>query len=319
MLSIVLFCCNFVSAESKPKPASKPAKEKIAVVKTADSAHLKSPETPTEDVMVLFYEQGEKISVWMHGQKGNQSIKKSDALWFEQGFASPAGDGFLYTLVNGSSFYTATKPAKALPLEEALTKSTGTPKGYEWLVTQRRGQFVPMLTTPNGAKVRLKMSKSQPSEPMWLAAKNIPERGAVAPALKLASWSSGPIPTTAKAIKPKKETSLEATWVKDLTKIRGGKVKIVHNISLDLDGDKQAEALICVSGGKGYPCYIADKESELHRYHNLGGITTASATAAAPFELDGKTYIAHQKATKSSTIQQHIRFDGKSYLLETVR
>ena len=88
---------------------------------------------------------------------------------------------------------------------------------------------------------------------------------------------------------------------------------------IDLDGDKQDEALVCVKGGRGYPCYIYDKIDGTNRYYALSSVSIESAAQSIPFELEGKTYIAHKKQTKKSALQQMIRFNGHTYILETVR
>ena len=319
MLTLTLFCCSFVSAEPETKEKASPANEEPkAIADSKKSDHLKTPDAPESETLMLFYEQGEKVSFWIQGQKGNLSVVKSEALWFDQGLISPAGKGYLYYLGEGASFYATEKPKSSVPLSQALKNAQESPKGYSWEVTQRKGQYLPMLTTPNGAKVRLKMSKAQPSKPMWLKTQTPPSKGVSAPTIRKSSWGNGDLPTNAQPIKSLK-TPDSTSWEKDLSAIRNGSSTIKYSSMVDLDGDKEEEALICVKGGRGYPCYIYDNVNGEKRYYALSSVSPDSASKSASFTLDGKTYIAHKKQTKKSALQQLIRFDGHKYILETVR
>ena len=113
MLTFILFCCSFVSAEPEPtKQKSLKKEEDKGIAEAKKSDHLKDPDAPTNNPLMLFYEQGDNVSFWIQGQKGNLSVVKSEALWFEQGLISPAGKGYLYYLGAGASFYSTEKPSR---------------------------------------------------------------------------------------------------------------------------------------------------------------------------------------------------------------
>jgi hypothetical protein len=342
--------CNKGGAVEPPKEAPKKEQTKKKAEKQKEAKVLdKSPAEATEDkkpslrsssgpsgeVHVAFYSSGSRTSIWFEGQSGVLSIDPKQTLWFGQGVLFPSGKGYHYRLISGGDYYSMTKPTLSKPLEEVLATALSTPENYKWEVKEMRGHYRPQLTTPSGKKVRLAMSKKEPDAPKWLKATVAGPRAKAVPLLPDVSiWSqkegvySNTPPKSAEQLKQKPgDQSLKTLWVKELGALRKGAIKLEFDLMVDLDADGDEEAMVCVTGGSGTPCYIYDREGSINQYHpvNIKYIGTPKDRAPLGFKLGDSSYMMHTSTPKKSkgggpkNRVQLLRFDGRGYRVDIIQ
>ncbi len=321
--------CTSCSKSQPDKPTVKPAAEAPVA---ASSRVIPSKETVT----TVFFTAKDRTLFWMETVNGTHPAPPETSYWTGQGVIIPENTAWRAYLTDGSSYATASAPAAGLTtIATLLQAQTTPPEGYEWEIETGSNGLQKIFINPAlGKRQRIGAFPEPPSAPVWQEGTRPAPRGAEVAMLSKASGfqtrddgklfkNEPPVGSTPIATAPASAEDL-AAWTAALSAIRGAPATIDLSQMLDLDGDGATEGFLCMTGGRGNPCYVVDVVGEETRFYT----TTLQWTAGDPelpqyFSTETGTYISHSpegSATNRGTgIIRLVRFDGSGYATEAIQ
>lgn len=322
-------------AQQKPNntSASTPTNEPSESKQVAEKVSEKQTESTTETI-TLFYQVGKNIVVWMSSHSGTIQVPVATSMWYEKGILTKEGSGYIYRLFSGINFYSPEKPTVTKPLADFMKQQGEEAKGYKITVKEKRNRFYVNIISPSGEQLNRKATKVRPQNQKWLHIPKQPSRGKISLPLpnndKWQKTEKGKLlnlpPTDSKVIASKKaDTSLLTTWTKELGGIRNGTVIVKDHLLADFDQDGKEEALVCVTGGKGFPCYIYDHEESINQYHPVEIRWKGGSAKKAPFAFstDAGVYVAQRQFGSKNSLDPNtiklIHFNGYGYITSTIQ
>jgi len=320
-LSVGLAGCN-ACATKNPNGTSAQKGHK-AKSKTKAKAAITVP--PKDTVTAVFFpiENG-KVLMWMESRSGTIRTAIGNAYWADNGFVLKSGDAYNHHLANGQMYATVTPPGEgSTKMSELLTRQTEPPPGYavEALTTGSGKQRL-TIKPPIGQGSRLGNFDSTPAPIVWMEAKRPEASGKAVPPLTTTGLKAregggfeNTAPEGAAAVAPAAE--LDTTKMKaELDKIREVPVELHLAQPINLDQDEEAEVFICLTGGMGNSCYVADTVGEETRYYTTRLDYQGTGDKPVFFSTTDGGYVMHSPAGQPLTV---VRFDGVGYTTDTLR
>lgn len=331
LLSAITFNAGCASCSKGPTEPStvKPAVEAPVA---ASNDVIPSKETVT----TVFFTAKDRAVFWMETVNGTHKAPPETSYWTGEGVIVPENDGWRTYLADGSNYGTTTAPKEGLAtVASLLAVESAPPAGYAWEIETGSNGFQKIFIKPAlGKRQRIGAFPEPPSAPTWQEGTRPAARGAEVVMLNKASGFQtsddgklfkneppvGSTPVAAAAATPEDLTA----WSTALTALRAAPVTVDLSQMLDLDGDTVAEGFICVTGGRGNPCYVVDLVGEETRFYTTTLQWSAGDTEMPQyFSTEAGSYISHSPSgattNRGTGIIRLIRFDGSGYATEAIQ